>query len=171
MARVSRPLFKRNVDYVAVRRIRTGPDSYIEPGEPVTGKTHKMRWWYQRRRIGPAGHPWTEQALESEGLPKAFFVEKTPVDTQTNTDTEPKTELEILQELTPVKIEKDWTVEGYEDRFKTKKEARGFIDFLISEAKNRADVAAAAIEAYNEESELDDDSWLEDEFEEDEVDA
>lgn len=68
MARVARPIFRRKVKYVAVRPIRVTSDKTIEPGEPVELRTHHLRSLFLRRRIGPAGHPWTEAMLKTRGF-------------------------------------------------------------------------------------------------------
>lgn len=73
MARVGRPIFKRHEIYVALRRIRLSTDDYLEPGDVVDLPTYRLKHLYNRRRIGPRGHPWTEQALAvGDGYPKAF---------------------------------------------------------------------------------------------------
>lgn len=82
MARIPRPLFRRwergtgkPMIYVAVKPIMTGSKATIEPGEEVNLRPHQLRSLYQRRRIGPKGHPWTEQALKSKGFPHPFITD------------------------------------------------------------------------------------------------
>lgn len=81
MARIARPIFRRldkNGDpmvYIAVRPIRLGARVHIKPGEEVRVKMHQLRSLYQRRRIGPKGHPWTEQSLRHSGFPLPFITD------------------------------------------------------------------------------------------------
>lgn len=75
MAKSGRPIFKRGLEYVAVRPIKMTSKHTVKPGEPVVLPTYRLRSLYQRRRIGPKGHPWTEQALASEGFPLPFITD------------------------------------------------------------------------------------------------
>lgn len=65
--RVGRPIFKRGVDYVAVRPLSLGVGHQLNPGDKVDLPVHRLRALYTRRRIGPAGHPWTDQAIATQG--------------------------------------------------------------------------------------------------------
>lgn len=81
MARIARPIFRRldkngeRMVYIAVRPIRLGAKVHIKPGEEVRVKLHQLRSLYQRRRIGPKGHPWTEQSLKHKGFPLPFITD------------------------------------------------------------------------------------------------
>ena len=81
MARIARPIFRRldkngePMIYIAVRPIRLGAKVHIKPGEEVRVKMHQLRSLYQRRRIGPKGHPWTEQSLKHQGFPLPFITD------------------------------------------------------------------------------------------------
>ena len=81
MARIARPIFRRldkngePMVYIAVRPIRLGAKVHIKPGEEVRVKMHQLRSLYQRRRIGPKGHPWTEQSLKHSGFPLPFITD------------------------------------------------------------------------------------------------
>lgn len=85
MARVGRPVFKRGLEYVAVRPIKMTSKHTVQPGEPVMLPTYRLRSLYQRRRIGPKGHPWTEQALASQGFPMPFVSDNAPPPENTET--------------------------------------------------------------------------------------
>lgn len=69
MVRIGRPLFRRDLEYVAVRPFRLSADHDVERGETVSLPLHRMRRLWHRRRIGPKGDPWTEAMLNSEGWP------------------------------------------------------------------------------------------------------
>lgn len=93
MARTARPLFRRidrqtgkPIVYIAVKPISTGSESSIQPGEIVNLRPHQLRSLYQRRRIGPEGHPWTEQALASKGFPLPFVSDNPPTNVETFED-------------------------------------------------------------------------------------
>ena len=75
MAKVGRPVFKRGLEYVAVRPIKLTSKHTVEPGQLVNLPTYRLRSLYQRRRVGPKGHPWTQQALASEGFPLPFITD------------------------------------------------------------------------------------------------
>ena len=110
MARVGRPIFRRHVEYVAVRPIRLNSTETIQPGEPVKLRAHQMRSLYLRRRIGPKDHPWTEQALKNpKGMPKPF----------TSPEPVPSSDAGAAPEI--VKDGLGWIAGG--ERFKTKTEA------------------------------------------------
>ena len=76
MAKVGRPIFRRGLEYVAVRPIKMTSKHTVKPGEPVNLPIHRLRSFYQRRRIGPKGHPWTEQSLKNNGFPLAYVTDK-----------------------------------------------------------------------------------------------
>ena len=78
MPKVGRPIFRRGLKYVAIRRIKMSAIHIVEPGELVKLPTHRLRSLYMRRRIGPEGHPWTEQALASKGFPLPFVSDNPP---------------------------------------------------------------------------------------------
>ena len=93
----ARPVFKRWAapgvlqEYVAVRRIKRGPD-IVEPGEVLTAKLHVLKRWYRLRRIGPKGHPWTEQALAQphNKVPRPFYTAETEAEVEAEVEGEVK---------------------------------------------------------------------------------
>lgn len=102
--KISRPLFKRSMEFVAVRRIRVGTDSYIEPGTELSKKDFRLfhlRSLYNRRRIGPKDHRWTENVLKTKGFVGATVRESELPD--------------------PVKDGNKWLVPNTEESFRTKK--------------------------------------------------
>ena len=109
MAKIGRPIFKRHLEYVAVRRIRLSSKEFIEPGEDVKLRTHQMRSLYSRRRIGVKGHPWTERALKCEGFPKSYAPEEAP-------------------KVEPVNDGLPWVIVGTDKRFKNKGDAKAWLD-------------------------------------------
>lgn len=68
-----RPPFRRGVPYIAIRPIRLTSKVVLEPGEKVDLPSHRLRSLFQRRRVGPAGHPWTEAMLGTEGFPTDWY--------------------------------------------------------------------------------------------------
>lgn len=125
MARALRPLFRRHLEYVAVRPISV-MGRLIQPGEPVGRdqgvRLHVMRSLHQRRRIGPKGHPWTEQAIASRtGYPKPFVSDRS--------EPEPAPEPEPVF----VKSGRQWTIKGVADQtFRTKTAAQEWWDAQAS---------------------------------------
>jgi hypothetical protein len=87
MARIPRPIFRLGGEYVAVKPIRLHAGKTIEPGEDVKLKKHQLRSLYQRLRIGPKGHPWTEQAIEARGYPKHFITDNPPPQVERQSET------------------------------------------------------------------------------------
>lgn len=83
MAKVGRPIFRRGLEYVAVRPIKLTKTHTVEPGQPVTLPTYRLRSLYQRRRIGPKGHPWTEQSLKNNGFPLGYVTDMVDSDLPT----------------------------------------------------------------------------------------
>ncbi len=88
MARIGRPIFRRHETYVAVKPIKLTANDTIKKGEVVDLPIHRLRSLYQRRRIGPKGHPWTKAMLKADFFPKltvkaeagsAPFVDRFPV--------------------------------------------------------------------------------------------
>ena len=65
--RPSRPIFRHNVKYVAVRPVKLTSKVTLAPGEPVDLRPHRLRSLFNRKRIGPVDHPWTDWALEAIG--------------------------------------------------------------------------------------------------------
>lgn len=131
MARSARPLFRRfNREtgepqiYIAVRSISTGTDSSIQPGEDVNLRPHQLRSLYQRRRIGPKGHPWTEQALASKGFPLGFVSDGKKPDDK-------------IQLPEPIKDNRPWAVVGTDERFRTKKEAEVWAEKEYAEIEDQ----------------------------------
>lgn len=133
-SRVGRPIFRRKLEYVAVRPLRLGSNLVLQPGDRVDDKVrpHHLRSLYQRRKIGPVGHGWTEAMLESKGFNR-------PEITGTR-KSKPKSE---------PKIEKvgnaKWSVEGTDEIFRTKKAAKAWVD---------------AREAFLDKCEEENDDWL-----------
>ena len=78
---VPRPIFKRHNEHVAVVDFRMG-DQDIKAGEPFNRdkyRTHIIRYMFMRRRIGPVGHPWTEEMLAGVKKPETVSKEKAKV--------------------------------------------------------------------------------------------
>lgn len=125
MARIGRPLFRRGLKYVAIRRIRMTATHFIEPGERVDLPTYRLRALYNRRRIGPEGHPWTEQCLRhSEGYPKPWVT-----DTLTDAPAASEKPIEPTPQIEPVKIGSYWLLPGLtEEKFRSRKKAAAFLD-------------------------------------------
>lgn len=65
VGRYGRPRFERGGPWVAVTSIRIAADAVIFPGEPLPEsiKRGSLRRLFRMRRIGPAGHPWTESMI------------------------------------------------------------------------------------------------------------
>ena len=119
MPRIARPLYRRHAEYVAVKPIRTHTNSVIKPGEDVKLRPHQMRSLYQRRRIGPKGHAWTEQALKQKGFPLPF-VSDNPRASELAPPAAPAIE--------PHKDQRPWAILDTDQRFKTKAEALAWIE-------------------------------------------
>ena len=165
--RVGRPIFRRNVDYVAVRPIKLNGTTTLEPGTPVTReqfRLHHLKSLYLRRRIGPKDHPWTIEMLANQGFHRPEFHKPGP-------KTEPDPSPVELPE--PVKDGNKWRhPDVSEPSFRTKKEAAAWIE------ENHADVSTILEEIEEEEFQEqeveglleDDDSWLEGEADETEAD-
>ena len=70
--RVGRPIFRRKETQVAVRPIRLSREETVEAGTVMNDlvRPHHLRSLYNRRRIGPEGHPWTEAMLANDGFYK-----------------------------------------------------------------------------------------------------
>lgn len=61
------PLFSRRASYVAVRHIRMSADTVLEPGTPIEGlRVFHLKDLHRRRKIGQAGHPWTESMIAAQ---------------------------------------------------------------------------------------------------------
>ncbi len=59
-------IFKRNMNYVAVRPIRLSTSMQILPGFVITPeliKQFQLRTWFRRRRVGHEGRDWTVRML------------------------------------------------------------------------------------------------------------
>ena len=128
MSRAPRPLFRRTdratgkpIVYIAVKPIMTGSKATIQPGEEVKLRPHQLRSLYQRRRIGPKGHPWTEQALQSKGFPLPFTSENKP-------NSEKAKAAPAAPTVEPEKDQRPWSIPGTDQRFKTKAEAAEWIE-------------------------------------------
>lgn len=129
MPRVARPLFRRTdretgepLVYIAVKPIMTGSKSTIQPGEEVNLRPHQLRSLYQRRRIGPKGHAWTEQALSTKGFPLPFTSDNKP-----NSEKTPDAQADQVM-IEPVKDQRPWSVPGADERFEKKADAKAFIE-------------------------------------------
>ena len=75
---IPRPIFKRHNDHVAVMDFSMG-DQKIKAGDPFNRdkyRTHIIRYMFVRRRIGPVGHPWTEEMLAGVKRPETASKEK-----------------------------------------------------------------------------------------------
>ena len=110
-------IFKRNLTYVVVKRIRLGNDQWIEPGEIVdrtTHRLHRLQSWHRRRMIGEEGRPWTEAMLKLTDQSYA----------------KPELGHGVEEELSePVKIRAGkWSIEGVDQFFKTKKAALEYLE-------------------------------------------
>ncbi len=121
MARIGRPIFRRNETYVAVKPIRLTSTDTIKKGAVVDLPIHRLRSLYMRRRIGPKGHPWTKAMIKADFFPKLSVPEPT----------EPELKADQLPEAgtDPVKNDKKkWGFEGIEETFKTKKAAVAWLE-------------------------------------------
>ena len=113
MRLVARPVFRRGLEYVAVRPIKLTSTVVVNPGERVELPSYRLRSLFQRRRIGPEGHPWTEAALGSTGFPSPW-VDQVP---------------EEKKKSEPVKSGSNWTWPGLtEKKFPSRKKAMEWFD-------------------------------------------
>lgn len=120
MARIGRPIFRRNETYVAVKPIRLTSTETIKKGAVVDLPIHRLRSLYMRRRIGPKGHPWTKAMIKADFFPKLTVPETT----------EEEIPADLLPEAgtAPVKDGKAWGFEGIEETWKTKKAAVAWLE-------------------------------------------
>lgn len=64
---IRQPIFSKSMSFVAVRQTRLSADTILMPGDAVEGlRLFHLRDLYRRRRIGPVGHPWTEDMLANQ---------------------------------------------------------------------------------------------------------
>ena len=95
-----RPIFKRHNDHVAVVDFRMG-DQEIKAGQPFNRdkyRTHIIRYMFARRRIGPVGHPWTEEMLAGVKRPETVNKKKAAVQKAAAKAKKPKAETKKVVE-------------------------------------------------------------------------
>lgn len=64
---IRQPIFSKAMVFVAVRQTRLSADTILMPGDEVKGlRLFHLRDLYRRRRIGPVGHPWTDDMLANQ---------------------------------------------------------------------------------------------------------
>lgn len=134
---VRRPYFDRTADWVVVARHRLTSTTFLEPGMeimPGQFRRHRLMSMWQRRRIGPKGHPWTEAMLAAGGgeraRPEAVGVRPAAPTLKADPSCgceKPETA------LTPIKDgARRWIVPGYSNVFVTKKAAAEFAASLAA---------------------------------------
>lgn len=66
-----RPLFRRDHTYIALKPFSNG-DVDFKVGDVVERPAFMTRFLLRRNKVGPKGHPWSEQRLKKLGyeLPK-----------------------------------------------------------------------------------------------------
>ena len=65
---VTQGLFKRNGEFVAVKRFRLGTDDYLEPGQSVDRgrfRLYHIQSLFRRRIIGYKDSQWSKNMIES----------------------------------------------------------------------------------------------------------
>ena len=146
MPRVARPLFRRDMDLVVVRPTKIS-GKVREPGFELEGvRLHIRQHLYQRRRVGPKGHPWTDMLLlgEFDGkFPPVNFeapasAEELAATVEAHKQAEvtrAKETLVFWQEVDPAEHEGKWTVEGTEQVFETEDDAHVFIETMVNTTK------------------------------------
>lgn len=106
-----RPIFKRHNDHVAVVDFRMG-DQDIKAGEPFNRdkyRTHIIRYMFVRRRIGPVGHPWTEEMLAGVKRPETASKAKATAQKAAPKPKKAKAEVKKTVESKPKQEEKTET--------------------------------------------------------------
>ncbi|QNN99845.1 hypothetical protein P67b_00086 [Ruegeria phage Tedan] len=130
--RISRPLFRRGETYVTLRPVRMTDKLRLEPGEVINLPSHRLRSLYNRRRIGPKGHPWTEAILKSKGYPLGVVtevdedqVDEDQVDEdQVDEDQVEQDQETVTEQPEPIKDGSRWVLPGLTDeKFTSKKKA------------------------------------------------
>lgn len=134
--RIGRPIFRRSDVQVAVRPIRLSRVETVEPGTVMNDlvRPHHLRGLYQRRRIGPQGHPWTIAMLEHDGFYKPEAHRNKPALEPQEPNPEHEAQIEAAKEalqkwveMEPTETDEGWTVEGADEPFESEEDAQAFI--------------------------------------------